>query len=120
MVLLREDLWQALFQAVRTLQLGALAGAGQVALSLWLHLGGQLMLQLEAFLQVILLRLAQGSRNAPSHHQEAALEVNRGPQSTVEAEGESQSVYFFLSETSLRVQYFPTFETVMMQSLKGS
>lgn len=76
MVLLREDLWQALFQAVRTLQLGALSGAGQVALSLWLHLGGQLLLQLEAFLQVILLRLAQGSRNAPSHHQEAALEVN--------------------------------------------
>ena len=76
MVLLREDLWQALFQAVGTLQLGALAGAGQVALSLWLHLGGQLMLQLEAFLQVILLRLAQGSRNAPSHHQEAALEVS--------------------------------------------
>ena len=76
MVLLREDLWQALFQAVKTLQLGALAGAGQVALSLWLHLGSQLMLQLEAFLQVILLRLAQGSRNAPTHHQEAAMEVN--------------------------------------------
>lgn len=75
MVLLREDLWQALFQAVKTMQLGALSGAGQIALSLWLHLGSHLLLQLEAFLQAILLRLAQGSRAAASQHQEAALEV---------------------------------------------
>ena len=81
MVMLREDLWQALLQAVRTLQLGALAGAGQVALSLWLHLGSQLLLQLEALLQIILQRLAQGSRLSASQHQEAALEV-RSPRHT--------------------------------------
>ena len=80
--MLREDLWQALLQAVRTSQLGALAGAGQVALSLWLHLGSQLLLQLEAFLQIILQRLAQGSRLSASQHQEAALEVRAPPQHT--------------------------------------
>jgi len=53
------------------------AGAGQVALSLWLHLGEHLMLQLESFLQVILLRLAAGTRNNGPNHQEAALEVGR-------------------------------------------
>ena len=75
MLLLREDLWGALFLAVRTGKLGTLAGAGQVALSLWSHLGPHLLLQLDAFLQSLLLRLAQGSRSAASQHQEAALEV---------------------------------------------
>lgn len=74
MVLLREDLWQALFQAGAKPQLGTLAGGGQVALSLWANLGSHLLLQLDAFLQLILLYLGQSSR-APVHHQEAALEV---------------------------------------------
>ena len=50
-----------------------------MALSLWLHLGSHLLLQLEAFLQAILLRLAQGTRTSASQHQEAALEVHMKP-----------------------------------------
>lgn len=75
MALLREEVWRALLAAGRSHNLAALSGASQVALSLYVHLGRALLLQLEAFLDLTLLQTA-GGRSAPRvEHQEAALEV---------------------------------------------
>ena len=50
----------------------------QVALSLYVHLGRHLLLQLEAFVSLLLARLADG-RGQASELQEAALEVRAKP-----------------------------------------
>lgn len=60
----------------RALQLGV-AGMPQVALSLYVYLGQHLLLQLEAFVSLLLSRLAdQRSGAQTSELQEAALEVS--------------------------------------------
>ena len=73
MELLRDDLWHALYQAVKTSQLSNFVAAGQVLLYLWIYLGDHLLLQLEAFLRIFLLWLSRGSKSLL--FQEAALEV---------------------------------------------
>ena len=47
----------------------------QVALTLYCHLGKHLLLQLEAFVAHILLKLAEGKGIVKIEQQEAALEV---------------------------------------------
>lgn len=75
MNLMREEVWRALMSAARSPNLAAVSGSAQVALGLYVHLGRSLLLQLEAFLDLTLLRTAEG-RGAPRvEHQEAALEV---------------------------------------------
>ena len=77
--LIREDLFQALLQLGRTSNLACLSGVTQVALQLYVHLGKHLLLQLEAYLNLVLLRVAEGrgagAGGGGSDHQEAALEV---------------------------------------------
>ena len=48
----------------------------QVALSLYMHLGRHLLLQLESFVNLLLVRLADGRNSATELH-EVALEVRR-------------------------------------------
>ena len=75
MLLIREDLFQAIFHLAKTTNLACLSGVTQVALGLYVHLGKQLLLQLEAYLNLVLLRVAEGKGPGGSDHQEAALEV---------------------------------------------
>ena len=75
MSLIREDLFQAIFHLAKTTNLACLSGVTQVALGLYVHLGKQLLLQLEAYLNLVLLRVAEGKGPGGSDHQEAALEV---------------------------------------------
>ena len=75
MTLIREDLFQAIFHLAKTTNLACLSGVTQVALGLYVHLGKQLLLQLEAYLNLVLLRVAEGKGPGGSDHQEAALEV---------------------------------------------
>lgn len=49
MVILREDLFVALCSAARSPNLACLSGVCQVALSLYAHLGSQLLLQVGCF-----------------------------------------------------------------------
>lgn len=76
MSLIREDLFQAVFHLAKTSNLACLSGVTQVALALYVHLGHHLLLQLEAYLNLVLMRVAEG-KGGPggSDHQEAALEV---------------------------------------------
>lgn len=76
MSLIREDLFQAVFHLAKTSNLACLSGVTQVALVLYVHLGRHLLLQLEAYLNLVLMRVAEG-KGGPggSDHQEAALEV---------------------------------------------
>ena len=73
--LLREDVWAAMTGAVAGGSLAALAGACQAALLLYVYLGRHLLLQLEAFLGRMLLRLAEGRPPGGAARQEAALEA---------------------------------------------
>ncbi|KAK9828895.1 hypothetical protein WJX72_002652 [[Myrmecia] bisecta] len=73
MTALREELCPALFRAART-GLAGLSGVAQVALSLYVHLGRHLLLQLEAIVDLLLLRLAEGKGTQHIEQQEAALE----------------------------------------------
>ena len=75
MSLIREDLFQAVLHLAKTSNLACLSGVTQVALGLYVHLGPQLLLQLEAYLNLVLLRVAEGKGPGGSDHQEAALEV---------------------------------------------
>ena len=75
MSLIREDLFQAVFHLAKTSNLACLSGVTQVALGLYVHLGKQLLLQLEAYLNLVLMRVAEGKGSGGSDHQEAALEV---------------------------------------------
>ncbi len=75
MSLIREDLFQAILHLAKTSNLACLSGVCQVALQLYVHLGKQLLLQLEAYLNLVLLRVAEGKGPGGSDHQEAALEV---------------------------------------------
>ena len=75
MSLIREDLFQAIFHLAKTSNLACLSGVTQVALGLYVHLGKQLLLQLEAYLNLVLMRVAEGKGPGGSDHQEAALEV---------------------------------------------
>ncbi len=75
MSLIREDLFQAVLHLAKTSNLACLSGVCQVALQLYVHLGKQLLLQLEAYLNLVLLRVAEGKGPGGSDHQEAALEV---------------------------------------------
>ena len=76
MVVLREDLLPALIQAARGPNLASLSRVCQVALLLYVYLGRHMLLQLEAFITLVLLRLAEGKGTAVVDQQEAALEVN--------------------------------------------
>lgn len=73
--LIREDLFQAVLHLAKTSNLACLSGVTQVALGLYVHLGPQLLLQLEAYLNLVLMRVAEGKGPGGSDHQEAALEV---------------------------------------------
>ena len=75
MSLIREDLFQAVLHLAKTSDLACLSGVTQVALGLYVHLGPQLLLQLEAYLNLVLMRVAEGKGPGGSDHQEAALEV---------------------------------------------
>lgn len=79
MTLIREDLFQAILQLGKTSNLACLSGVTQVALGLYVHLGKHLLLQLEAYLNLVLLRVAEGKGGGAGggvpDHQEAALEV---------------------------------------------
>ena len=75
MSLIREDLFQAILHLAKTSNLACLSGVCQVSLQLYVHLGKQLLLQLEAYLNLVLLRVAEGKGPGGSDHQEAALEV---------------------------------------------
>ena len=75
MSLIREDLFQAIFHLAKTSNLACLSGVTQVALGLYVHLGKQLLLQLEAYLNLVLIRVAEGKGPGGSDHEEAALEV---------------------------------------------
>lgn len=75
MSLIREDLFQAILHLAKTSNLACLSGVCQVALQLYVHLGKQLLLQLEAYLNLVLLRVAEGKGPGGSDLQEAALEV---------------------------------------------
>ena len=81
MTLIREDLFQAILQLGKTSNLACLSGVTQVVLGLYVHLGKHLLLQLEAYLNLVLLRVAEGKGaglgggGGGSDHQEAALEV---------------------------------------------
>ncbi|KAL0041048.1 hypothetical protein WJX77_003321 [Trebouxia sp. C0004] len=74
MALIREDLFQAVLHLAKTSNLACLSGVCQVALQLYVHLGKQLLLQLEAYLNLVLLRVAEGKGPGGSDLQEAALE----------------------------------------------
>ncbi|DBA68573.1 TPA: hypothetical protein ACH3X2_013515 [Trebouxia sp. C0005] len=74
MSLIREDLFQAILHLAKTSNLACLSGVCQVTLQLYVHLGKQLLLQLEAYLNLVLLRVAEGKGPGGSDHQEAALE----------------------------------------------
>ena len=76
MAVLREDLLPALIQAARGHNLASLSRVCQVALLLYVYLGKHMLLQLEAFITLVLLRLAEGKGTAVVDQQEAALEVN--------------------------------------------
>lgn len=81
MTLIREDLFQAILQLGKTSNLACLSGVTQVVLGLYVHLGKHLLLQLESYLNLVLLRVAEGKGagvgggGGGSDHQEAALEV---------------------------------------------
>ena len=75
MSLIREDLFQAILHLAKTSNLACLSGVCQVALQLYVHLGKQLLLQLEAYLNLVLLRVAEGKGSGGLDLQEAALEV---------------------------------------------
>ena len=76
MAVLREDLLPALIQAARGPNLASLSHVCQIALLLYVYLGKHMLLQLEAFITLVLLRLAEGKGTAVVDQQEAALEVN--------------------------------------------
>ena len=86
-------LLQAIFHLARTHNLACLSGVTQAALGLYVHLGKQLLLQLEAYLNLVLLRVAEGRGPGGSDHQEAALEVM--------LQVTSQCVYFSPQNTRL-------------------
>jgi hypothetical protein len=74
MEILQIDLFQAMHKAARSSNLAALAGSCSVSLSLYVHLGKRMLLQLEAFIETVLLRIAEG-KSSTYEQQEAALEV---------------------------------------------
>mmetsp|Transcript_17390 Transcript_17390/g.52068 ORF Transcript_17390/g.52068 Transcript_17390/m.52068 type:complete len:1953 (-) Transcript_17390:228-6086(-) len=74
MAILQEDLFVALSLAARAPNLACLSGSCQVVLTLYCHLGKHLLLQLEAFMSDILLKLAEGKGVVKIEQQEAALE----------------------------------------------
>ncbi|KAK9841755.1 hypothetical protein WJX81_000904 [Elliptochloris bilobata] len=74
LALLREDAWAALAAAARTGGLPALAGACQAALALYCSLGSAVLLQVDAFLTMVVLPVAEGRTATGTAHQEAALE----------------------------------------------
>lgn len=74
MDILQTDLLQAMHRAARSSNLAALAGSCSVSLSLYVHLGKRMLLQLEAFIETVLLRIAEG-KGCTYEQQEAALEV---------------------------------------------
>lgn len=61
-------------RAARSGNLAALSGSCSVALSLYVHLGKRTLLQLEAYIEYVLLRIAEG-KGCSYEQQEAALEV---------------------------------------------
>lgn len=70
-----EHMCQALFDAMRFNNLTALSGVCQASLSLYMHLGSHLLLQLEAIIGNGLLKIAEGKGRVDSLDlQEAALE----------------------------------------------
>lgn len=73
MEILQIDLFQAMHKAARSSNLAALAGSCSVSLSLYVHLGKRMLLQLEAFIETVLLRIAEG-KSSTYEQQEAALE----------------------------------------------
>jgi len=73
MEILQTDLLQAMHRAARSSNLAALAGSCSVSLSLYVHLGRRMLLQLEAFIETVLLRIAEG-KGCTYEQQEAALE----------------------------------------------
>ena len=74
LLLLQQDLIRALFAAGRQPSLACLAGVCQVALGLYVALGGCMLLQVEALLSLLLLPLAEGRGAAAVQLQQAALE----------------------------------------------
>ncbi|KAI3425868.1 hypothetical protein D9Q98_007841 [Chlorella vulgaris] len=77
MVLLQQDLVRAMFAAAKQPSLACLAGICQVALGMYVNLGSQMLLQVEALLGLLLLPLAEGKgshHGAPLELQQAALE----------------------------------------------
>ncbi|KAF8061912.1 hypothetical protein HT031_004172 [Scenedesmus sp. PABB004] len=72
--LLQRDLFAAMSAAAQAASLGVIAGVCQVLLAVWQVLGPVAMMQIEAVLQCVLLRLAGGKDTASPEQQEAALE----------------------------------------------
>ncbi|WIA18254.1 hypothetical protein OEZ85_009722 [Tetradesmus obliquus] len=72
--LLHRELFAAMTAAAQSASLGVVAGICQVLLAVWQVLGPCSMLQMEAVLQSVLLRLADGKDAASPEQQEAALE----------------------------------------------
>ncbi|KAK9918480.1 hypothetical protein WJX75_004379 [Coccomyxa subellipsoidea] len=73
--LLRQDVWAALALAACRPNLATLSQACQVALGVYVALGGRVVLQTEAFLGRLLLPLAEGKAAPGVARQEAALEA---------------------------------------------
>jgi len=73
MDILQTDLFQAMHKAARSSNLAALSGSCSVALSLYVYLGKRMILQLEAYIEHVLLRIADG-KGCTYEQQEAALE----------------------------------------------
>ncbi|CAL8465729.1 g5265 [Coccomyxa elongata] len=73
--LLRQDVWGAIALAACRPNLATLSQACQVALSLYVHLGRRVLLQVESFLGRLLLPLAEGKAALGIARQEAALEA---------------------------------------------
>lgn len=97
MSLIREDLFQAVLHLAKTSNLACLSGVTQVALGLYVHLGPQLLLQLEAYLNLVLLRVAEGKGPGGSDHQEAALEVMLQVTPHASSSAPSCAVHFFMT-----------------------
>lgn len=69
-----------------------------MALSLYIHLGKRMLLQLEAYIEHVLLRIAEG-KGCTYEHQEAALEVGVASKA---AAGEPQHKLTQLGNLSVR------------------
>jgi brefeldin A-resistance guanine nucleotide exchange factor 1 len=73
MEILQTELFQAMHRAARSGNLAALSGSCSVTLSLYVYLGRRMLLQLEAFIGGVLLRIA-GGKGCSYKQQETALE----------------------------------------------